>query len=273
MPATAEIYTCLNESGQTVFTDNIHACKKSPESPASTVRTIKLKAPNLHSKYGQHLSEEYYNYSFRAYESIAGHKIPIIAEKHLIDHDSEILELAAKKLEQTVIKALSLFPAGLREEFDEVRYFIFDGKESRTGGRKGGFWYFPSNNNTSVFFNNSIVIRSAKDYLNYPESGVVQALVHELSHAYFYYHYENIAPGANKAFLNIQQQGLYSNVKTRSGRVIKKAYALTNYSEYFAELTKTVLAGNHHYPYNGADLNQYDPLGYLTVKSALAKQW
>ena len=49
---------------------------------------------------------------------------------------------------------------------------------------------------------------------------------------------------------------------------MKKAYALTNDREYFAELSKIYHLSNNHYPFSVADLKDYDPQGYKAIEDA-----
>ncbi len=263
--AATEIIKCLDKNGKLLFTDNRRLCQESTGTPAASVD---VRVHNLHSQYGALVSEEYYNYAFRAYAPLDGYRLNIIAEKKLIDSDPELLSRAARKLERAVDVALLAFPASARPQFDEVRYFIFSGEESRSGGRRGGQWYFPRNNRTSPRFDNSIVIRSAKDYLRYSSKQAARTALHELSHAYYYYHYRRIGKSVRDAYNNAEKGGLYRNVATENGRTLNSAYATTNEREYFAELSKIYFLHNAYYPFRSLELEGYDPVGYRMIRDA-----
>lgn len=263
--AATEIIKCLDRNGKTLFTDNRRLCQETPKAPAASVD---VRVHNLHSQYGGLVSEEYYNYAFRAYAPVEGYRLEIIAEKKLIDNDPELLKKAAQKLERAVGVALLAFPADVRSQFDGVRYFFFSGDESRSGGRRGGQWYFPRNNRTSPRFDNSIVIRSAKDYLRYSSKRAAQTALHELSHAYYYYHYRRIGKAVRSAYNNAEEAGLYRNVAMENGRMLNLAYATTNEREYFAELAKIYFLHNYYYPFRSLELEKYDPMGYRMVRDA-----
>ena len=198
-----------------IFTDDARQCSKAKGASGGEVKPINIEVHNLHSQYGSSINEEYYNYAFRTYKEISGHKLHIIAEVKLIESDAQVLAEAIKKLEQSVATAITAFPQKNRREFTAIKYYIFSGGESRVGGRKGGQWYFPKGNNISPRFDNSIVIRSAKDYLKYPEARAAQTAFHELSHAYYSYHRKDIYWTANKAFKNARKTKLYLNVKKK----------------------------------------------------------
>ncbi len=274
LPAYGEsvIFQCKNSQGKTIFTDNKRLCEEQAGNSRQPVEEVELDPINLHSQYGKHVSEEYSNYAFRAYEPLPGYALKIIVEKKLIESSPQLVALAAKKLENAVSQAIGKFPARIRPEFDGVRYFLFSGAEAMTGGRRGGQWYFQRGNITSIKFNDSIVIRSAKQYLRYSDKEALQTAAHELSHAYYYYHIARLYGFTKKAFEQAQTKGLYRNVKTRLGGTIRKAYALTNEREYFAELVRTYLVGNYHFPFNRKELKEYDPAGYQLVLRAFGKQ-
>jgi len=265
----SEILSCTDSKGNVTFTDDRRNCVSLKSDKNSKVDKVALKNLNTHSIYGETVSEEYRNYSFRSYEEIDGYNIRIIAEKKLVLEDPGTLNSAAKQLEKAVARAISSFPARVRHEFRGVRYYLFTGAESRVGARRGGQWYFRKGNNASARFDDSIVIRSAKDYIErYSAERAAQTAAHELSHAYYRYHRKRIYWSVNKAFKNAKSKKLYTNVKHKNGRTIKKAYAMTNQVEYFAEISKIFIIGGPHFPFNISDLKQYDPVGYKVVKDA-----
>lgn len=268
----AEIFQCLNNKGKKIFTDDRRHCvdpAQNQASQADAITTVELKPQNLHSQYGQTVSEEYHNYAFRSYRPIDGYTLTIIAEDKLAQESPELLAKAAKKLEHAVQSAIALYPRHIQGEFKGIKYYIFSGAEASTGGRRGGFWYFRRGNSVSERFDDSIVTRSAKEYLGYSEKAAIQVAVHELAHAFYYYHYRDMY-GANKqAFDNANSVNLYRNLTSWNGRLIKKAYALTNEREYFAELAKTYLYMNHHQPNDREALRIYDPTGFAMIENAL----
>ncbi len=261
-----EIFKCVDAKGKLLFTDNRRLCAETGQAPAASVDA---RLRNIHSQYGETVSEEYYNYAYRAYEAVPGYSLRIIAEKKLIDTQPEMLAKAIQKLEKAVTTALAAFPMAVRPEFDGVRYYLFSGEESRSGGRKGGQWYFRKNNRTSPRFDDSIVVRSAQDYLyNYSDEQAALTAVHELSHAYYYYHRRRLYSTVKDAYNNARDRKLYLNVENKSGRRIAVAYAMTNQREYFAEMSKIYFIGNYHYPFSKHELHKHDVEGFRMVQKA-----
>lgn len=263
---TEDMFRCLNNKGRPVFTDNERLCKGFTNEPE--ISKVNVKLENIHSQYGTTVSEEYYNYAYRAYRTVPGYSIDVIAEKQLIDNEPTLLSAAIKKLEKADAKAMAAFPAGVSNQFSEIKYYIFSGGESRTGGRKGGQWYFRKGNGISSSFDDSVVVRSAKDYLKYSDERAAQTAIHELSHAYYYYHRKRLYWSVRRAFENAEAQRLYLNVPHVNGGTIKKGYAATSAREYFAELSKMYFLDNYYYPYRASELQQYDPMGYRMVEMA-----
>lgn len=270
MPVLAgSVLRCQDEKGRWIFTDDERRCPKIESEADSAPEVYDVKLHNVHSQFGSLVSEEYYNYAFRAYSPVPGYSLNIVAEQKLIESDPKQLEQAIGKLEQATATALKTLPWDVQKQFAGVRYFFFVGEESRTGGRKGGQWYFRKGNNTSPRFDDSVVIRSVSDYLkHYSEDRAAQTAFHELSHAYYYYHWRKIYRNLKAAYENAQAHKLYLNVKSNNGRHLKQAYAMTNAREYFAELAKIYHLGNYYYPFNRDELRDYDPLGYQMIEKA-----
>ena len=89
-------------------------------------------------------------------------------------------------------------------------------------------------------------------------------ILHELAHAYHYMaiQYDD---RIKKVFDVILRAGLYANVR-RGFDTYHHGYALTNYKEYFAELSTMYFGHNSYYPYDRADLKNYDPIGYKMIE-------
>lgn len=266
--SSQEIFSCKDKKGNVSYTDDIRKCNGGSER-STEIEQVDVSNINTHSQYGTTISEEYYNYAFRDYEALNGYKIKIIAEKKLIVEQPELLKNAAVKLERATVKAIQSFPVHVRSEFDGVKYYLFSGEESRTGGRKGGQWYFRKGNKISARFDDSIVIRSAQKYLEeYSEKRAIQTAVHELSHAYYHYHRNRLYSPVQRAFKNAVDKRLYRNVKHENGGLIKEAYAIRNQREYFAEISKIYFIGNYYSPFKPEELQRYDPEGYKIVRNA-----
>ena len=83
-------------------------------------------------------------------------------------------------------------------------------------------------------------------------------VLHELAHGY---HHQVIGydhPGVRAAYEKAKKAGLYESVLYLGGNK-KKAYAMNNDQEYFAELTEAWFGTNDFYPFVRAEILVHDP--------------
>lgn len=98
--------------------------------------------------------------------------------------------------------------------------------------------------------------------------------LHELAHAY---HFRVLPMGfgnreVKSAYQQAKSSGKYERVEVRDseGRSsMKRAYALVNPQEYFAETTEAYFSRNDMFPFNRSELEQHDP----EIASLLARLW
>jgi TPR repeat protein len=91
------------------------------------------------------------------------------------------------------------------------------------------------------------------------------ALMHEMAHAYQFRVLGEDHPAAQKAYRKAMESGLYESVAHVHGGT-RKAYAATNYKEYFADLTEAYFGKNDFFPFERVDLKKYDPTGYRLMQ-------
>jgi hypothetical protein len=93
------------------------------------------------------------------------------------------------------------------------------------------------------------------------------ALMHEMAHAYQFLVLGEDHPAAQEAYRKAMDRGLYESVAHVHGGK-RKAYAATNYKEYFADLTEAYFGKNDFFPFTREDLKKYDPTGYQLMQEA-----
>ncbi len=92
-------------------------------------------------------------------------------------------------------------------------------------------------------------------------------VLHELAHAY---HHRVLGFGnqaIQKAYERAVKGGKYDAVPVWHGRE-KKAYAMTDRKEYFAENTEAFFGTNDFYPFVRAELKKHDPVMFGVLKQA-----
>jgi hypothetical protein len=143
----------------------------------------------------------------------------------------------------------------------------------------------------------SVEIYAVDDYLSW-RSEQPQMFLHELTHAYHaHLGGGNVVRIIIDAYNHAMQHKLYdhgmymyvcmsmiSNCRSsiltcfvalpitivdHCSGIKQRAYAATNVSEYFAELTEAYFGRNDYYPFTRAELQTHDPVGYNMV----AKLW
>jgi hypothetical protein len=125
---------------------------------------------------------------------------------------------------------------------------------------------WPQENGYPLAMRGSIAIRNAKYFVDRRQSEP-SIVMHELAHAY-----HEIVLGFDdrsiaNAFEHANQTGLYQSVAYNRGQP-RRAYALTNHKEYFAELSEAYFGTNDFFPFTRADLQAYDPIGFAAVSTA-----
>ena len=110
----------------------------------------------------------------------------------------------------------------------------------------------------------SIEIQNARNYLDWVDHQPMLVL-HELSHAYHHQVLGFDHKAIIKAFQNAQKEGLYDQVDYVHGGK-RKAYAMSNEKEYFAELSEAYFGKNDFFPFTRSELEAHDPVGYALMQ-------
>ncbi|MCK5727113.1 MAG: hypothetical protein KAH22_09850 [Thiotrichaceae bacterium] len=92
-------------------------------------------------------------------------------------------------------------------------------------------------------------------------------ILHELAHAYHFQVLGENNKNIQIAFQQAREKKLYDCVEY-DGRLMLKAYAITNDKEYFAELSEAYFGRNDYYPYTHEDLKKHDYIGYQLMVSS-----
>lgn len=108
-------------------------------------------------------------------------------------------------------------------------------------------------------------VNHARHFIDWSQRAEPWLVMHELAHAY-----HNLVLGARHegirtAYQQAVERKLYESVAHVNGGK-RKAYALTNDQEYFAELTEAYFGRNDFFPFDRADLEKHDPVGYRLLR-------
>jgi hypothetical protein len=130
----------------------------------------------------------------------------------------------------------------------------------------GAMWYHKSKdwvvaNGYPADIAKCVEICNIKNFLGWQKLNQPYMVLHELAHAY----HDRVLGSGNSdvlaAYYNALTSKIYQSVDYNLGGK-KRAYALNNADEYFAELTEAYLGENDFYPFNKSQLKIFDPMGY-----------
>lgn len=113
-----------------------------------------------------------------------------------------------------------------------------------------------------------IEINNLKNFIAWSEELGAPIILHELAHAYLHSlsDYEQLL--IHLAYLDAKESGIYDSVEYRDGES-RRAYAMTDTQEYFAELTEAYFSRNDYYPFGRTEVKEHDPQGF----DALVHAW
>ena len=95
-------------------------------------------------------------------------------------------------------------------------------------------------------------------------------VLHELAHAYHFLVLGEGNPEIAAAYRHALESRSYESVDYFGGGK-RRAYALVNEKEYFAEISEAYFGRNDYYPFTRADLQRHDPVGYELLQRLWGK--
>ncbi|MDB5284742.1 MAG: hypothetical protein JWO06_3817 [Bacteroidota bacterium] len=134
----------------------------------------------------------------------------------------------------------------------------------------GAMWYHKSKewvttNGYPAEIAKCVEICNIKNFLAWQKLNQPFMVLHELAHAY----HDRVLGSDNPKILAAYQNALaskkYESVDYNLGGK-KRAYALNDADEYFAELTEAYLGENDYYPFNKSQLKNFDSMGYKLMQ-------
>jgi hypothetical protein len=180
---------------------------------------------------------------------------------------SPLLKPACDLLEQKLAELETVLPAEALARLRAIPFWMHAARDN------GAMIYHPSRKWLEEHALNpdmarGVEISNMDHFIKWCSHEQPMMVLHELSHAYHDTVLgQNWAP-LQTAFENAQKTGLYESVPYILSKEKKRAYALTDRSEYFAELSEAYFGKNDFFPYTRADLETYDPVGFAMVERA-----
>ncbi len=198
-------------------------------------------------------------------QNIRGWKIMV--NKELLTRDADLSKKALEQLDHQLYKVTRVVPAEPLKELKKITIWVeYDApKHACACYHPSRRWLLENDFNPEKA--RSIEIANAKNFIAWtiPQPMMV---MHELAHAYHHnvVGYDNAEIKA--AFEKAVESKKYDSVLHINGKS-KRAYALNNDQEYFAECTEAFLGTNDFYPFVRSELQKHDP----EMHELLKKLW
>ncbi len=208
-----------------------------------------------------------------AAEPLPAQGIPVVAEHqtlevvgwtvHVSDSlraaDPAAMDVAMRLLEAQLREVARIIPAGPLAELRKVRIWM---SPQPAGFRPTGE-YHPDEKWLRDHGRDPAMAKAIQ-FTNIPqfaaETKRMPAMVlHELAHAYHDRVLGFDEPRVREAFADAVKAGRYEQVRESSSGEKRRAYALTNHKEYFAELTEAYFGVNDFFPFHRVHLREHDP--------------
>ena len=114
-------------------------------------------------------------------------------------------------------------------------------------------------------------ISNVAHFVQWTRDAQPMMVLHELAHAYHHKVLGDDHEGVQKAYAQAVKEKRYESVPYVLGG-LRRAYALTNAKEYFAELTEAYFGVNDFFPFTRDELREYDPPGCRLMEEVWGKR-
>ncbi|MBS0211089.1 MAG: hypothetical protein JSS27_19260 [Planctomycetes bacterium] len=197
-------------------------------------------------------------------ETIQGFTVLINPE--VSEHPDEAAAMR-KELDAQLQAIVRVVPAKAVEALRRVRMWIEWEKKP-----KGAAEFHPSaqwltNHGYNPEKAGCIELSNARNFVNWSRTAQPWMVLHEMAHAY-----HNLVLGRDDAAIEAAyQQAVERNIYDSVGYIKggeKRAYALNNRFEYFAELSEAWFGKNDFFPYTREELKTHDPVGYELMEKS-----
>lgn len=207
-------------------------------------------------------SNEYTPTSGYAAREIEGWKV--LVNKELLSDHPELAEKALKLLNYQLYQVTRVVPDKALKEIRKVSIWV-----EYNDPRHRCMCYHPSeqwlgNNGFNPEKARVVEIANCKNFLKWT-LGQPWMVMHELAHAYHHCVVGHDNAEIQEAFKKAVESKKYESVQHISGKY-RRAYALNNDREYFAECTEALLGTNDFYPFVRSELKEHDKQMYELLR-------
>jgi hypothetical protein len=188
----------------------------------------------------------------------------VYVNNRLLNEKKELCEKALELLRVRLVQTNLALPKRALERLREVRFWVE--AESK---QVACMCYHPSREWLKAHGINpekakSIEIGTPANFLAWSQIQP-SMVIHELSHAYHHQVLGYDQPDIKAAYPRAVESKSYESVLFYDGRK-RRAYALNNDQEYFAELSEAYFGTNDFYPFVRPEIKEHDPVMFEILK-------
>lgn len=213
----------------------------------------------------------------RAYEPTTAYSqrtvkgFPVLVGPEALRHEKELDE-AMKELEAQLGRAVEAVPEPALAALRKVRIWVeWDNPRGKTAEfHPSRDWLKANDYNPDKA--GGVEVANAVRFVRWSKGGQPWMLLHELAHAYHFGVLGADDPAVKDAYRRAVAGKRYDAVDHVDGGKPRKAYALTDDKEYFAELSEAYFGRNDFYPFTREDLEKHDPEGYRLMQSTWGRR-
>lgn len=118
----------------------------------------------------------------------------------------------------------------------------------------------------------SVELSNAVNFRNWSRQNQPWMVLHELAHAYHHQVLGYNHAGISASYARARDAGILASVPYRfdfsQPSIMQQAYALTNDTEWFSEMTEAYFGENDYFPFVRSDLQTFDPTAYSVLQAA-----
>ncbi|WP_144051066.1 hypothetical protein [Calothrix sp. PCC 6303] len=200
------------------------------------------------------------------YKSYSIQGFTVLFSQELLQHQSQANE-ARKELKSQLQKIHDVMPVKSWHALQKVKIWVEWQRKSNSAAEFHISAKWLQLNGYHPQKAGSVEISNADNFVQWSRLDQPWMILHELSHAYHFLVLGESYNGIIHAYQEAVNHHLYKSVDYANGTK-RKAYALTNAIEYFAELSEAYFGNNDFYPFTRRQLAEYDPVGFRLMQQA-----
>ncbi|MBW4523011.1 MAG: hypothetical protein KME16_25520 [Scytolyngbya sp. HA4215-MV1] len=223
--------------------------------------------PRLTDKRADALNQRFAPTAVYRQESIQG--FAILINPAVFQHPAAAKEVR-KELNSQLLAIVQVVPAKPLLALRKVRIWV-EWEKQATGAatfHPSAEWLKQNGDNPDKA--GCVEVSNLRNFVRWSRTQQPWMVLHELAHAYHYRVLGDGDAGIAAAYQHAIAQKLYESVDYVDGDK-RRAYALTNAREYFAELSEAYFGKNDFYPFTRVELKRYDPVGYQLMERVWGK--